>query len=409
MLNSILVPELNVIYHSTVMSCQASKMNKKTVFGQFYTSSVVADIIAKLAIKHSEKCETAIELAAGEGELIHSLLKLKPNTKVTAIDIDQQNAVALRQRFSACQVHCDDSTRRLPFLVPDSYDIALGNPPFIASRSLSLFSSEILSEVLGLEFKNNQDIRLEYVFVCHYLKLLKRNGVLVVILPDTVVSGVHSINFRKALIEKYTLLEIIEIAPKSFESTEAKTHIIVLRKREPDNKNCRLSLVNENGDILKKIDIELAELHYRMDVSFHSKPNNKFSKKLGDFATISRGRLSNNILKESGMHYIHTTNFDSSFYRIESDLKTDEVYAEKGDILMCRVGTRVVGKSIIYLGPKTLISDCIFKISFKDVINRDSFYEYIGSEEGKVDLMSLTRGVCSRYLTKESLMKFEFP
>lgn len=382
-------------------------MNKKIALGQFYTPPSIARPMIEMAISLLNKTpKNAIELAAGQGDLIIPLNEILPNCQITAVDLDFDNTEFLKKNFNHLKVYCHDSTQSLSFLKDEKFDLALGNPPFLSKVELNDSLKCLLKDYLDLDLKKEKFIRAELIFICQYLSLISESGILAIILPESLISGQRFVKFREAILKKWKIERIVEITGKPFSFTEAKTHILFIRKIEKANRNIPVSRITEYGEIIHLKSIPTHILKHRMDFSyleqFHS--NSKL-KRLGDVAVIQRGKKTHQDLVKQGLPYLHTTNLSSVS---NLPLEKDKEYSKSLEILVCRVGTRVIGKSTIYKGGPIEISDCLYKIQFKDKSLGLFFYEYINSEIGQKKLKSLARGVCSRYITKGDLQDFMF-
>ncbi|URM41976.1 N-6 DNA methylase [Acinetobacter sp. AS23] len=385
-------------------------MNKKIALGQFYTPLTLSKEMVKLALEllDSDPSE-AIELAAGEGNLIAELRKQVPFCKISAVDLDLENTKLLKKHDTEFKVYNADALMPLNFLGEEKFILGLGNPPFLSNILVDKFIQEILSKYLNLDFKVGSTVRAEYVFICQYLSIIKNNGLLAIILPESIISGSRSKKFREGLLENWRIEKILEIQGNPFEQTEAKTHILFIRKAIPNKSNISIQRLNflNKVEVLGDINIELLE--ERMDFSFFiNSMNYSKQRKLSDFAEISRGKRSHKELKELNQPYLHTTNLDSNPNEAVQKIENNITYTTRGDVVMCRVGTRIVGKSIEYMGERIEISDCLYNIKFKENVIKKEFMDYINSPSGLASLKAIAKGVCSRYITKKDLENFLF-
>lgn len=377
-------------------------MNKKIALGQFYTPTLISYSMVKLALEFLRfPPKNVIELAAGLGDLLIPLKQLVPSSDITAVDIDSDNAIYLQNHLDIFHVHNADSTGPLNFLEGKFYDLALANPPFVSNIKVNNYIQKILKEYLNLDYVLDSTVRAELIFICQYLSILNTNGILAIILPESLISGVKFIDFRKALTEKWQIEHIVEIEGSPFSFTEAKTHIIYIRKCEPTTSVIKMSCMNEIGECSQSVKVSKAQLVDRMDFSFlQDKPvSSSHLKKLGDYASIKRGKKTHKALLEEGKPYLHSIHANS--YKQNSNLLESELY-------LCRVGTRVVGKSFLYYGDKLEVSDCLYHLQFDDPIVKLQFYDFINTEIGYKKLKCTARGVCSKYLTLRDLKNFTF-
>lgn len=384
-------------------------MNKKIALGQFYTPKYISKTMIKIALDLLKTApQTAIELAAGEGDLILELINLAPSCHISAVDIDCDNASLLKELNKNFTIYNADSTLPLDFLEGKSFQFALGNPPFLSNILVNEYIQEILHKYLGLKTTINQNIRAEYVFICQYLSLLEPNGLLAIILPESIISGHRSKKIREALLSNWQIEQILEVCGHPFDSTEAKTHILFIRKAKPTKFSIAVNQLTSSNQIHSLNLIEHNLLKERMDFSFLSNLFfNPKKRKLGDFAEIIRGKKSHKDLKIQGTPYIHTTNIHEINFPSMASYNS-KCIVKDGDILMCRVGSRIIGKTILFNGTATEISDCLYIIKFKDEEIKKEFFDYVNSEIGMLKLKSIARGVCSRYITKQDLLEFLF-
>ncbi|EPC0820724.1 N-6 DNA methylase [Escherichia albertii] len=380
-------------------------MTKKSALGQYYTPSSIAAFIVDNALKIiKKKPRRTLELAAGEGHLLMALEKVAADCKMYAIDIDSTNSSSLKLQHKNYVTFNADATKPLDFLKPHSFDFAIGNPPFLNNVIVDHYIQHLLSDILNMHVKLGSRIRAEYVFTCQYLYYLDTKGVLAIIMPESVISGVRSATFRESLIKKYKIEQVIELEESSFSTTEAKTHVIFIRNEKPDNAKIKLSsLKNAKMPIF----VNSSSLIERMDYTFHSltiKQNKK--RKLTNHALIERGKLTHSSLKITDNEFIHSTTFNHDFNNNTSAV--DDSLVRNGDLIMCRVGSRVAGKIREYKGSPVRFSDCIYKIRFSDDSTKREFLSFINSENGKKIITSLLRGVCSKYITKKDLEMIHF-
>lgn len=385
----------------------------KKELGQFYTPNKIAIFAVKESLKHIKSGDiNAIELSAGEGHLLSALKQSKPKSEVVAVDIDIKNSLFLKNAFPEAEIIHGDSLKDLSHLSKRSFNLGLGNPPFIKLNQFSDYQLALSRDCLGLDLKRLPSCRAEVLFIARYLDLLEDGGVLAVILPDSIVSGVRAKKFRVSLLKKFHVCSISEIAGGPFTKTEAKTHVLIVRKLEPQKSKVVVQRISSEGRVLKSLKVPLLSLEDRMDYSFHGRSISKSLNNLKDCASIKRGSYTHKDLKVLSCSYIHSTNIQASNDNINLDKKiidSKSVIARKGDLLMCRVGSRVVGKFRLYMGEDILVSDCIYVIRFHKASVRNKYIKYLKSSQGKEELNSLARGVCSRYLTKEALLTMSVP
>lgn len=360
-------------------------------FKQFYTERDVSDKLAGLI--QTTLPETCLELSAGEGALIDAVLKIHPHVNITAVDIDKKNIAYLRKKYSGINVLCGDSTLPEVFDLIDnsSFDIALCNPPF-KNIDINPFLASMVFDITGKKIKGDK-IRAEVVFLLLNLKKLKFSGELAIILPDMFFSSLTYLWLRDFIIKNLNLRKIIECEHKSFKKTEAKTHIYHI-KNENVRKQSNI-LFEKNGK----------EYHLSC-VNFVSSNNfPEASEKYDDKFILFRGRKSGKECRNSGVSYFHTTSFDSHPAGKETTTDAQEYTAFKNDILIARVGTRVLGKTIVFQGNPSLVSDCIFCLRISNENLRNYFF-YRWVEEKENWISANAKGTCAKHFSLVSFKNY---
>lgn len=123
-----------------------------------------------------------------------------------------------------------------------------------------------------------------------------------------------------------------------------------------------------------------------------------------------------NLIKENGNRFLHTTDIKQLYISNKSPTyvsrKEDyfqQAVIKKDDILIGRVGKGCIGKVAIMNRqyPIAVISDCIFSLSVNNNIDPYYLSVYLASVYGQMQLLGIAKGSCSRYITKEDLMKIK--
>lgn len=384
-------------------------MNKKKHFAQYYTPKAVADTLVQRAYSASNvPVDNVLELAAGDGQLLKSLLLVSPSSVGTAIDIDPDNVSELSSLSASVEsIHADAMSAKI-FDKTRYFELGLANPPFLSDVSVDEYKKELLAEYLKLDFSIGDKVRSEYIFLCQYLRFLKPEGVLSMILPATVISGSRSESFRRALLACYEIVEIYQVVDSSFGGTEADTFVLTIRKSKPTRRNASLKRIKSNGEVLFEREVPLGDLVSRMDPNYFLTSRCTRKIRLGEVATITRGNITHKDLKERFLSYIHTTNFDDTSVLEAPECVHDRHVLKYGDVIMCRVGTRVLGKTREFLGNDIVFSDCIYRLRFKNTKYKEAFLSYLETQQGRTELNRLSKGVCSKYITISELKSFYF-
>lgn len=357
---------------------------------QFYTETALSKELASLiSLPNPMSC---LELSAGEGSLLDSVLEKYPEIRITAIDIDPKNHSKLIKKYSKHVVLCGDATdtELINKIKYKRFDIAVCNPPF-KSIDNNRNHRALINNILGKDVSSKK-IRAELIFLCLNLSLINSDGQLAIILPDLFFCSANYSWLRETLATRFKISTIIECAHNSFQKTEAKTHIYHIEKTSLHPRDNITYVVGG----LQKI-ISPHEFIRKFDDSIDTES-------VRPHYSICRGSMSGKQCKESGLPYFHTSSFANSedYNRSIDECLINKPTASCGDILIARVGTRVLGKTIVYAGQPALISDCIFRIRFDNQELRDCFLNEWESVRDKW-IKDNANGTCAKHFSMRSM------
>lgn len=369
---------------------------------QYYTTESLGDFLLN-SIPQNIKYENIIDLSAGEGALLNSASVKFKDALIVGFDIDEQNVKILKDKYIS---HLTDSTTLSCYqqakIYSKEYCLVLGNPPFKSIKTNKYIKDLFGSFSLKLTSKT---VRAEVVFILQSIKLLKQNGVLAFIVPDGIITNKCFTDLRKLLCSKYNLVSVCEIPESSFIGTEARTHIIVLKKAKPCDTVIIKSFVMDS----QEIQIPNDSFCFRGDYRYNSKPQHINTVPMEELCyVIKRGKYNGNS-QPTKLPIIHTTSmngintlFDMGAEHIKDSLHT---IAGPGDIVLARVGTRVLGRFGIVKKGHYIISDCVFLIKPLNEKNRNLIINTLNSDFGRKWIGAAAKGVGALHLTIQEIKK----
>ncbi|MNG70814.1 N5-glutamine S-adenosyl-L-methionine-dependent methyltransferase [compost metagenome] len=371
---------------------------------QYYTTFDLGKELVSL-IPAENILENIIDLGAGEGALLSSAEAKYKKAKIFGIDIDHVNITKTKLNHPKYKLFQGDSTKESTInsvsLLCDKFDLVIGNPPF---KLISL--TDDIRSTINENFitKNQNKIRSEVVFLSQGIRLLKDGGILAYILPDGFFTNEKLSIVRGFICENFEILNIREIPAGTFLGTEAKTHILIL-KRSPPQKSIKLSSMSFRG---KNIYITNSNFLKRSDFSFYNLPKSISGSTLKNLGTkLVRGRVENQSVKNR--HTIHTTNFKNQyneFYSFNESTISDERIARTGDIVIPRVGSRSIGKVGVVVSGNFEITDCIIIIRVSNEESRSKIINNLNSDFGINWIKSTAKGVGAKHITLKDLEMF---
>ncbi|WP_176767935.1 HsdM family class I SAM-dependent methyltransferase [Nitrosomonas ureae] len=385
--------------------------NKKKQMGQFFTPPLIADRLVQCL---NQQIKTVLDLGCGQGQLGLSVLKFYPQANYIGIEKDQEY-------FQSCKlampeqniVHIDvidnEALSSINNLMP--VDTVIGNPPFINIPACSALINEIRKSIPGLVLFRNR-LRSEILFIARSLERLRIGGQASFILPMSFFTSEQYQYFRKHIISNFSAVSLFELPSHVFTGADVSTCILSFNYKYIRDEKITLGCIKESGIISDSIRIDAKHALDRMDYSYHKLLAESGILRLDRLTSISavggiisRGNRSRAELSNDKIKYFHTTSFpkDQTFINLDNEIMECAKYAEEGDILLARVGSRCLDKQVIVASGRRAITDCIYKIRVPNE-NIEQVIRALSSKYGKVWRQMNAKGSCARYITKESLL-----
>jgi type I restriction enzyme M protein len=387
---------------------------------RFYTKDIISDLLVQ-EIKFSNP-QLIIDLGIGAGSLTCAAFQKWSNANFIGTDIDLKQIRNTEKKFPFVKIIEANGLqknieKRLNIKV-GSVDVAVCNPPYLKISSKHTTFFNLLKKVSLDNCNKLKYLTSDLIFLAQNILLLKEGGELGIILPDGLLSSKEFQIFRQDLVNNHTIVSIIQLPDKIFEKTEARTHILILKKGKIEKKvKVNLFLANKYGKYDDYISVYDTLLVNRMDFLYHKlnqgKCESNFNKEtlveIG--AKIKRGQLTQAELKVAHKNYIHTTTLShrTELHLIDEITKDHyrNIHTAKNDILLARVGRGCIGKVSLVKTGEQLISDCVYRIRVPEKYVK-KVWNSLCSSEGQLWLRSNSRGVCARTISKSDLLNFPF-
>ncbi|MEJ8307987.1 N-6 DNA methylase [Agrobacterium larrymoorei] len=358
-----------------------------------------------------EKVKSIVDLGCGSGSLTVPASLRWPDAEITTVDIDGDCEICRsdllptsRHQHLQMNVLTPDLRTRLPA----DFDLALCNPPFIKLPWIPWYAQIVEGTPFEKLVESKSLVSAEVMFIAQNIELLKERGLLALILPDTLVSGLKSREFRKTLLENFGIDAVVQLPRGSFSKTEARSFLLVVRKlksKEPTVPLYNYDAVTGKSDA---IIISKAEGVHRLDYRYYTNsPREKSARTLSDIgAVVNRGNITAASARDRGVKVFHTTDFASDLLNFdEAEQALGCEAATAGDILLARVGRSLHLKVAKIVSGSVLVTDCVYIIRTPKTY-QDAVFRRLRSDEGAMKLKNLSRGVGAAHLPKSELMSF---
>lgn len=232
----------------------SSRINR----GQFFTPKIIVDMCVEMI--ELNKNVNILDPCCGSGSFLVSAynsikeeLNGKEHCSLYGMDISKQAILLTKLRFMLLDIKsenifCSDALSDVK-LLPESFDIILTNPPF-GTKGKITNHGVLRNYDLAYKYSNTNDrwiktntlqngVPPERLFIERCIRLLKPNGKIAIVLPDSILENPSMTYMREYILSKTNLLKVIKLPSETFmpSGTAIKTSILILQKKPCKNQN----------------------------------------------------------------------------------------------------------------------------------------------------------------------------
>lgn len=228
--------------------------------GAYYTPLQLAN--AMVGLFASQNIVTVLEPSCGDGVFLDSLKNLKLLDKikrVTAVEIAPDEAEKVRSQYSDFgQVEvCTEDFFNYYYRVLDkeSFDLILGNPPYIRYQYLKESQREMQSEILTSHgMKANKLINAWVAFIVACVQLLSETGKIAFVIPAEILQVAYAEDLRLYLANNLAKITLITFEQLVFPDIEQEV-VVFIGEKGKEEKGIRIIEMN-NLDSFSQLRLE---------------------------------------------------------------------------------------------------------------------------------------------------------
>lgn len=186
--------------------------------GSFYTPiSLINYMVSYIRTRSNPK--SILEPSAGDGRFARPLQSF--HAPITLVESEAEKVDLLRQTCGdACRIYGGDF---IAFALQEkvSYDLIIGNPPYIAKKNVVKEQTEASRELVksfGLEKGIFQNLWVSFVLAS--IKVLSQNGSIFFVLPFEFLQVQYAEKLRGFLEKRFNTIEIITFKERVFDEIE---------------------------------------------------------------------------------------------------------------------------------------------------------------------------------------------
>lgn len=387
---------------------------------RYETPEDIAAVLAKFA---PPRISRFLDPAVGGGRLIEPLLEqlAEQRAKVVCLDVDRSALGGVAQSFRRA-LGTNLRTETADFLEWSStayrrkaFDCIVMNPPFLGKKK-----DETQIRIRCDGHDDVRSVSVETAFTIRCLELLETRGVLLSVLPASLVSGKNASWVRHLIMSYGAVKYVHELPANAFRSLEARLYLFAFERngiRRPT------LLCNHDLKAPERLWVKASVLGQvnRWDYAFHEarlkletavKSNPAFGwLQVGETVTMSRGGLSS---PEGKKHGVHTCDFREGTWhpdRVGRQRNQDRQQLRPGDLLIRRVGRACSQSAGIVLNQVPVgVTDCVLIMRPKRPIDQFAMLFGLRAVLGASFGASLVeQGTGATYIAEDSLRNLQIP
>lgn len=226
--------------------------------GAYYTPKMLAEFI----IKHvqSNKAERILEPSCGDGVFIDTYYEHHgEDCAITAVEIDSEEAKKVKITHKKCSelnvLNEDFFNYYKKVLGKETFDLILGNPPYIRYQYLTKKQRTIQSEILTSHgMKSNKLINAWVAFLVACVQLLDSKGKIAFVIPAEILQVAYAEDLRIYLANNLTKITLIAFKQLVFPEIEQEV-LVLIGEKGLGKSGIRIIEVDDLDD-LKSINFE---------------------------------------------------------------------------------------------------------------------------------------------------------
>ena len=220
--------------------------------GVVYTPDEVADEVVKIGIQGvSSELLGVLEPSAGDGAFLRALLANGViEERITAVDLDEEAASGLKDRYCAATIVTADFIEFA--LRPDTgkFSLIVGNPPFIKRVAYGeAFRDRVTELATATDFPSSELKNAWAAFVVASVHLLEVGGTMALILPYEMITVKYGRAVQLFLVQKGFFVEMFVPDEKAFPELEQDAIILFARQEGTTNGKIQVSRVDKCSEL----------------------------------------------------------------------------------------------------------------------------------------------------------------
>ncbi|WP_159593295.1 Eco57I restriction-modification methylase domain-containing protein [Streptococcus halichoeri] len=223
-----------------------SEQTSQKLMGVYYTPNEIVDYMLRWCID-AEMSQNILEPSAGDGQFIKGLKEISSDSTITAVEIDHEESQKI-----PLTLNCHVKVYNQDFYdfyeenrTNKSFDLVIGNPPYIRYQFLTEKQREFQSDILkNNNLRPNKLINSWLAFSVASIEMLKPGGKFAFVLPTDLLQVSYAKQLREYFKSIFSELNIVTFENLVFDGIQQDILIVMGRKKEFIGQEIRLRTIH---------------------------------------------------------------------------------------------------------------------------------------------------------------------
>ncbi|WP_434717354.1 HsdM family class I SAM-dependent methyltransferase [Lactococcus lactis] len=233
-------------------------IESKKFRGGYYTPEKLANLISKWCIKKRE--DTILEPSAGDGKFVAAAHEIQKNLgkkdsgdTILAVEISEKESEKISKDYA--QVINDDffTVFENELLSKKTFDVVLGNPPFIRYQSFdNNLREKAFTNMKRFGFEPNKMTNIWVPFLLLSIQLLNEDGRMGMVIPAELLQVDYAGEIREYLIKAFDELLVLTFNENIFDNAQQEV-VVLLGRKKSKNKGVRIIDFNSLDEVTMSV------------------------------------------------------------------------------------------------------------------------------------------------------------
>lgn len=293
--------------------------------GAYYTPQRLANAMVRLFA--SENIDTILEPSCGDGVFLDSLKEIGMLDKVSsieAVEIEAPEARKVSDRYKDSSqvkvIHQDFFDFYREYLGQKTYDLILGNPPYIRYQYLKESQRDYQSQILTSHgMKSNKLINAWVAFMVASVQMLSNKGKIAFVIPAEILQVAYAEDLRLYLANHLAKITLITFEQLVFPDIEQEV-VVFIGEKGKTKKGIRIIEMND----LSGFDALDLALNGFQPVQHVKEKWTKYFINGDDMKLIQKLRADNRFIKfsEYGLINVGITTGNNGYFSVTEEVAT---------------------------------------------------------------------------------------